>query len=135
MIAFLLFFITPFDQNYISSKLLQFIILFRLMRIADLLREFSSMWNFEKTLKELAFSIASLMMVLFSLYIEYGEIGVNWFGGWMSYEKIEILMNEWDDVSKFYVYLNFNDYANAYMTLFAIMINNDWTYTISLFTW
>jgi hypothetical protein len=86
------------DDNssiYIFSsvrKILECIILFRVLRIGAFLREIKAVIVFEKTIKHLMRTIISLSLVLYTVYIIFAEIGVLWFGGWINKASIITIM-------------------------------------------
>jgi len=57
----------------------------------------------------------------------YACLGMSWLGGVISLDSIDAIVIDTDgSVPRDYVYLNFNDYANSLLTLFAIMAENNW---------
>ena len=49
-------------------------------------------------------------------------------------DSIDILSAENPNISNYYVYLNFNDFGSGCLTLFAIMINNNWQYIVFMYS-
>lgn len=72
---------------------MQCIIVIRVLRIGAFLRELNAVIIFEKTIKHLAFSLFSLMMVLYTVYLLYSELANVWFGGWMNTDSIAYLVS------------------------------------------
>jgi len=59
---------------------------------------------------------------LYSLYLIYASIGVEFFGGMINQESVTALIEEYgDDIDESWLYLNFNDYTMALNTLFGMM--------------
>lgn len=102
------------------------IVMLRTLRYGAYLRELKSVKVYEKTLKHLFVPLLSLFLVIYTFYLLYAEVCVMAFGSWLSYESIITLNNENPNISLAYVYLNMNDFASACLTLFSIMINNNW---------
>lgn len=122
------------ENAIVTLKILQCIILFRCFKMGSFLRELKAVKVFEKTIALLFRSLFSLMMVLYTVYIIYSELGVLFFGGTMSYQEQIILNSLNSDIPLSYVYLNFNDLANGCITLFALMVNNNWQYIVYMYT-
>jgi hypothetical protein len=113
---------------------LQCIIVIRLLRIGAFLRELNAVQIFEKTIRHLVESLASLMMVLYTVYLLYSELGTLIFGGWINMDTINLLVAQNSNIEASYVYLNFNDLASGYITLFSIMVNNNWQFVVFMYS-
>jgi hypothetical protein len=73
-------------------------------------------------------------MVLYTVYLLYSELAVFLFGGWIGFESIIEINNLNSGIPVTYVYLNFNDIAGGFITLFAIMVNNNWQIIVYMYT-
>ena len=62
--------------------------------------------------------------MLFVIYYFFSQIGIYAFGGHNTYGNT-IVGND-PSVPQFYNLMNFNDFISAYITLFALMIVNNW---------
>ena len=62
--------------------------------------------------------------ILFVIFYFFGQIGIYSFGGHntLGNEKVD---ND-PSVPQFYNLMNFNDFISAFITLFALMIVNNW---------
>ncbi len=114
--------------------MLQCIIVLRLLRIGAFLRELNAVQIFEKTIKHLMESLVSLIMVLYTVYLLYSELGTLIFGGWINVDSIQVLNALNSDIPLDYIYLNFNDLASGYITLFSIMVNNNWQFVVFMYS-
>ena len=66
-------------------------------------------------------------LTLYSLYLIYACIGLEFFGGKINEEFIANLTDEQADIiDSSWLYLNFNDYVMSLNTLFGLMWQNDW---------
>ena len=61
------------------------IILCRVLRVGTFLRELPEVKVFELTMRHLVGSLVSLGLLLYTVYMLYGEISCQLFGGWISY--------------------------------------------------
>ena len=62
--------------------------------------------------------------MLFVIFYFFGQIGIYFFGG--KNVKGDITVANDPGVPQFYNLMNFNDFVSAYITLFALMIVNNW---------
>ena len=88
----------------------------------------------QKTIKAMFFQVTSIFFVLYSLFMIYAIIGTAWFGGKTTRAEINRLQTLNDNISDDYLYLNFNDFINAFFVLFVIMVGNDWQTVVSAFS-
>lgn len=66
----------------------------------------------------------AILCVQFSLLYVFCLFGILFFGGEVNYQNIAILNN--DSTPDIYIYVNFNDLANGLLTLFELMVINNW---------
>ena len=108
----------------------QVIILLRLLRIFSFLHELEQWQFFMKAVKVMRGPFLNLCLTLYSLYFIYSLIGIEIFGGKINSQVFEELfeVNEDTEIGGDYIWLNFNDYASGLITLFSMMLFNNWQF-------
>jgi len=102
-------------------------ILLRSLRVTSILNEISLWRNFMRTIRALIKPFFNFSITLYSLYLIYASVGLEFFGGKINTDEINKLMLEFpDDIDESWIYLNFNDYVMSLNTLFGMMWQNDW---------
>ena len=109
-------------------KCLEAIAIIRILRLTIYLEEIKTFRIIVETLKALLSPFWSMITVIFSIFYVYAFMGIIIFGGKVSYDSAEIALN--NEVSTAYWALNnFNDFLSAFVTLFELMIVNNWMIT------
>jgi two pore calcium channel protein len=69
-----------------------------------------------------------LVFTLYSLYFLYTLVGMEIYGGKINSKIFESIfeLNPDSDIGGDYVWLNFNDYPSGLLTLFSMMLFNNW---------
>ena len=97
-------------------------ILLRSLRVSGLLNEIQLWRNFVRTISALVRPFFNFSVTLYSLFLIYASIGLEFFGGKVNVAEIdELTASHPDDVDDSWLYLNFNDYVMSLNTLFGIM--------------
>lgn len=137
LIWFLFFlFATKYDSgdNYsLEVNIFSLGILVRSLRVTSVLNEITLWRNFMRTMRALVRPAFSFAVTLYSLYLIYASIGLEFFGGRINVQEMAILMAEDDDIGSDWIYLNFNDFVMSLNTLFAIMWQNDWEQLVGMY--
>ena len=107
-------------------NLTSFSILLRSLRITSILNEITLWRNFVRTLRALVKPFFNFGITLYSLYLIYATIGLEYFGGKISTSYVQEQIDAGVDLDPSWVYLNFNDFIMSMNTLFSIMWQNDW---------
>jgi hypothetical protein len=95
-----------------------------MLRLVVYLYEAKTFRIIVETLKSLLIPFWSLICVLFALYYLYALAGMALFGGDIKRDSKEIIND--DSTPDLYVLLNFNDFASGFVTLFVLMVVNNW---------
>lgn len=66
----------------------------------------------------------SVICVQISVFYVFGLIGIYLFGGEVNQENILITYDE--SIPSLYVFCNFNDMGSAFLTIFELMVVNNW---------
>ena len=61
-------------------------------------------------------------------------LGTKVFGGWITKESMIHINKVNFEVPTWYIPFNFNDYGSAYVTLFVLMIQNNWHLVTFMYT-
>ena len=73
---------------------------------------------------------SNLCLTLYSLYFFYTIIGIEIYGGKINSEIFTTFfeLNPGAEISGDYIWLNFNDFASGLITLFSMMLFNNWQF-------
>jgi hypothetical protein len=100
-----------------------------MFRLLVLLDEIPSYHIIFQTAKALAYPFATLLGVLFILFFFTAQIGVAIFGG-IIYKDNPLLTN----ILEHYECNNFNDMASAFVTLFELLVVNNWQFIVVMYS-
>lgn len=106
------------------------VLLVRVLRLFDFLNELETWKFFVRTLRVLKGPFFNLCLTLYSLYFFYSLLGIHIYGGKinaMAFAKL-FHLNEDFDSSPDYIWLNFNDFLSGLITLFSMMLFNNWQF-------
>ena len=88
------------------------------------LKQFKAVFNVLASLRPF---LSNLIFVLINIFLVYGQIGINLFGGLINSETPKIFKNVMNrDLNNYYEFQNFNDFPNAFVFLWNLFINNNW---------
>lgn len=77
-----------------------------------------------ETIRNLIQPLLNLAGVLFTIYYVFALMGMLFFGG--TIKKNAPFITEDSGIPDTYHLMNFNDMCSSYMTLFALMVVNNW---------
>jgi len=119
-----------FFQTISIIDFYQIIILVRLLRIFSFLAELEQWKFFMKAVKVMRGPFLNLCFTLYSLFFLYSLIGIEIFGGKINSKVFKELfeLNPDTEIAGDYIWLNFNDYASGLITLFSMMLFNNWQF-------
>ena len=101
---------------------------FHLVRLLVELREFEVVVT---TTKNLAVPFLSMIVSVYTVYYMFAIGGEIWFGGKV---RVNSIQSEDPSIPNFYFLVNFNDFGCSLVTLFHIMIVNNWYVTCNMFS-
>lgn len=84
-----------------------------------------------ESLKCLLAPFWSILTVLYSIFAIYGLTGMLLFGGMITADTEAIRNN--DSTPNNWGLVNFNDYASSMVTLFTLMVVNNWFITVEMY--
>ena len=128
-VVFLMFLISRRTNMVIRT--LEIIIILRSLRLLKLFNEVRQWKIIMRTIAALLKPFSTLLMVTFTLFLIFSIIGERFFGGLANYNSKEILGDQ--SVPDNYVNMNFNDLYSSFMTLFALMVVNNWFVIVNVF--
>ena len=116
------------DKIRSVAVIFEVVILFRNLRITSFLEELEQWKFFVKAIKVMQGPFFNLIFTLYSLYMFYTLVGMELFGGKINSASFERIFeaNDDSDIGEDYIWLNFNDYSSGLLTLFSMMLFNNW---------
>ena len=116
--------------DYLVVQTLFHVNVLRTIRLVDLLAEMKHMRLLFSSLQAMTGPFISAMLSLYIVFFIYVQVGMILFGG-----KINIYSTTIDDsVPGLYYLLNFNSFGAGMITMFHIMIVNNWFVTVTMYT-
>jgi len=113
------------ERNYNSIvKLLEVVIFVRMIKLLTLLYEIKTMRIIIETMRNLISPLLEFGGVLFTIFWVFTLIGMYLFGGKVQ-KNLEVISND-SSIPDNYHLMNFNDMLSAFITLFALMVVNNW---------
>ena len=105
------------------------VILFRVLRLLYLVAELQQFRILFEACKRLATPFVTMLLTLYTVYFIYALIGELWFGG-----KISTMSAQVNDpgIPALYYLMNFNDFTSSLITLFTLMVINNWYNTTNM---
>jgi hypothetical protein len=100
------------------------IIFIRFLKIIPALNEIKELRLILITLQNLLGPFAGLCSVQGTIVYCFATVGMFWFGGEVRSDRAAIYND--DDIPSSYQLMNFNDMASSWVTLFTLMIVNNW---------
>lgn len=128
--AIALWLASDFQLNVVT-RLLELVIFLRIIKLLTLLSEINSLKVIIETAKNLSLPLVYLGGVLFTIMYMFAVLGMLLFGGLVYQSNPKITLN--NDVSDSYHLINFNDLLSSMVTLFALMVVNNWPEITQLF--
>jgi hypothetical protein len=107
-------------------KAFQLVIFIRLTRILSLLYELKTFRVIIETIKNLLGPFYTLLLVMFTIFYVFGMTGILWLGGEVRTDSMALKTDT--SYASTYFLNNFNDLGNAFVTLFALMVVNNWQF-------
>jgi hypothetical protein len=105
------------------------------LRLGQFLEELEFWGNLTRAIEALYVPFYKLGIAWYYIYNLYATVGVRWFGGKISKDNFSELQSKYEDyIDDNWVYLNYNDYASGFSSLFGIMALNDWQFIVMLYS-
>lgn len=119
-------FSTGESANYYNSdvKMLELVIFIRMLKLLTLLYEIKTLRIIIETMRNLIKPLANLCAVLLTIFYIFAQIGMLSFGGDVT--KNNKVISEDYSIPDNYHLMNFNDFVSSLVTLYALMVVNNW---------
>ncbi|CAI2386869.1 unnamed protein product [Moneuplotes crassus] len=108
----------------------EIIIILRGFRLMKLFNEIKQWKIIIRTISSLIKPFASLLLVSFVFFLLFSLIGDRAFGG-LSATNSNVVRDQ--NIPDTYIEMNFNDIANSFVTLFTLMVVNNWHVIVLMF--
>jgi hypothetical protein len=123
-----------FPNEYNDPKLITYILMVRLLRLGRLMLEIPQFRLIGLTMVEILPNLYRKFLVLFCILYGFCAIGVSWFGGMINqdpenvyYQRLMEVNTEFEEND--WWTNNFNDMPSGMVTLFELLVVNNWTIT------
>lgn len=107
-------------------------VLFRIARILRLLNHIKALRDLATIMVKIVPSFTRLFMLLFIVFYLYATLGEQFFGGQIRHNNKRLTPDVPFVQSDYWVY-NFNDFVSGMVTLFVLMVINNWNVVVSGF--
>ena len=112
-------------------KVLEIWIILRSLRILKLFKELKQWRIILRTVGSLISPFFNLLLVAYILYLLFATVGDKLFGGIINMKAKEIFYDS--SIPDGYVQMNFNDLYWSFVTLFSLMVVNNWPTTVKTY--
>lgn len=115
---------SDFQQYNYTVKLLEVIVFIRMLKLLTLLYEIKTMRIIFETLKNLLGPLNNLIIVMLTIFYVFAQLGMVIFGGQIRSDSTSIVHDS--SIPDNYYLINFNDLMSSYVTLFILIVVNNW---------
>ena len=112
-------------------RLLNLIIFIRLLKILSDLIEFTMFKSILEAMKKMFVPLSYQMGILISIYYTFAIIGMYMFGGKIRHNLPDV--NSGSGIPDRWYLNSFNDLLSAFVTLFSLMVINNWMVTVQMY--
>ena len=131
ILAFIKFLTSDLDDLVSVMKLYELTIFIRMLRLLTMLSEFGKFRVIIETLKNLMGPFWTILCVMFTIFYVFGIIGSFLYGGIIQSDTPRMVYDT--STPDIYVLNNFNDLASGFVTLFELMVVNNWMVTTNMY--
>ena len=109
---------------------LKMTILLRLARVLPFLSELAQWSYFMRAVTVMKRPYFGLVFTMYSIYYLYTIIGMYIYGGLVTPKMFDevVALNPDTEIGHTYMWLNFNDFPSGLLTLFSMMLGNNWQF-------
>jgi len=130
MIIIILFLTIDSNQKIKITRLLSITLLIRNLRLLSLFWELQDFRKITETFKRFSMPFLTIMFSLYSVMFFFAVIGEFFFSGLITISSVK---NADIEASKMYFLINFNDLYASMITLFHILVVNNWNETTEMY--
>ena len=131
IISLILIIVVFVPNDYDNTMIVKYFMLLRLLRVLSLLGEVEQYRIIFSTFVSLIPHYMQLLGVLTSIFYIFSLIGVQIFGGLIYKENDDIYSDA--SIPSDYIYNNFNDFPSGLLTLFELLVVNNWFVVADMF--
>ena len=113
-----------FQKYNYTVKIFEVIVFIRMLKLLTLLYEIKTMRVIFETLKNLLGPLNNLIIVMLTIFYTFAQIGMYMFGGDITSDSPEIVHDS--SIPDNYYLINFNDQVSSLITLFILIVVNNW---------
>ena len=117
------------DYNY-TVKIMEVIVFIRLLKFVTLLYEVKKMRVIFESVKNLLGPLNNLVIVMMVIFYVFAQVGMAVFGGKIQKYSPQIVNDS--GVPDNYYLINFNDLLSSYVTLFILIVVNNWYVIVAM---
>jgi len=110
----------------------KFIVMLRTLKVLPMLYEIKSMRIIIETMRNMVMPLTGVIALLGAIFYLFSLIGMFLFGGLLRSDSDVITLS--NGIPTQYYLLNFNDMLSSYMTLFQLMVINNWFVVVDMYT-
>ena len=117
------------NYNY-TVKVFEVIVFIRLIKLLTLLYEVKTMRIIFETMKNLLGPLNNLIVVMMTIFYVFAQVGMVFFGGQIKENSTEIIHDS--SIPDNYYLMNFNDLMSSIITLFVLIVVNNWYVIVAM---
>ena len=130
VICALVFYFVGIHARIVTCKVLAIIVLFRLLRLIVYLEELEDFKMIMETFRRFSAPFFTVMVSLYTVCFEFAIVGQYLYGGKITTRSVAT--NEIDAPYLYYL-INFNDFYSSMVTLFHVLVINNWNNTTDMY--
>jgi hypothetical protein len=111
--------------------MLELVIFLRMFKLLTLLYEIKTMRIIIETMRNMIRPLLILCGVLFCIFYMFGLIGMLMFGGKVR-KNLDVIAQD-SSIPDNYHLCNFNDFLSSFVTLFTLMVVNNWMVQVQMY--
>ena len=111
-------------------KVCEVIVFIRMVKLLTLLYEVKTMRVIFETIKNLLGPLNNLIMVMMTIFYVFAQMGMLLFGGQIKEDSTEIIHDS--SIPDNYYLMNFNDLMSSFITLFVLIVVNNWYVIVAM---
>ena len=106
------------------------IVFIRMIKLLTLLYEIKTMRVIFETIKNLLGPLNNLILVMLTIFYVFAQVAMLMFGGLIKEDSTEIIHDS--SIPDNYYLMNFNDLMSSFVTLFVLIVVNNWFVIVAM---
>ena len=119
-----------FQQYNYTVKVCEVIVFIRMIKLLTLLYEIKTMRVIFETIKNLLGPLNNLLLVMLTIFYVFAQLAMIMFGGLIKEDSTEIIHDS--SIPDNYYLMNFNDLMSSFVTLFVLIVVNNWFVIVAM---